>query len=151
MAIRQKMNVTLRASAECPTHSRTELKVRDVDFVVDEPFERDGTNLGPSPTETALSAFMGCTNTIGNKCAKSLGADIGHLSMEASCEFDRRGVTLAEEIDLPFTSLKLVVRAHGPAEQNELDRVAEETEKYCPLSKLFVAAGTKVEVIWEKA
>lgn len=151
MAIRQKMNVTLRASAECPTHSRTELKVRDVDFVVDEPFERDGTNLGPSPTETALPAFMGCTNTIGNKCAKSLGADIGHLSMEASCEFDRRGVTLTEEIDLPFTSLKLVVRAHGPAEQDELDRVAEETEKYCPLSKLFVAAGTKVEVIWEKA
>lgn len=151
MEIRQKTKVTLRLLAECPTHSRTELKVRDVEFVIDEPVERGGTNNGPSPTETAVAAFLGCTNTIGNKCAKSLDVDIGHLSMEATCVLDRRGVTLAEEIELPFTALKLTVRTHGSAQQADLDRVAEETEKYCPLSKLFKAAGTEVEVIWVKA
>jgi uncharacterized OsmC-like protein len=119
-----------------------------VTFAIDEPAERGGTNLGPAPTETALAALIGCTNTIGHKCAKKLGYDIGNLVIDATCEFDRRGVLLVEEIEVPFTAITLKVKSSGAATQAELDLVAEETEKYCPLSKMLIAAGTKVEVHW---
>ena len=66
-------------------------------------------------------------------------------------EFDRRGVQLLEEVDLPFPSIQLKVTSHGSASQAELDQVGAETAKYCAVSKLFVAAGTKVDVTWEKA
>ncbi|MDA8870639.1 OsmC family protein, partial [Rhizobiaceae bacterium] len=93
--MRLKTNVKLRAKAHCPTHSLANVEVRDVTLAIDEPQERGGTNLGPTPTETALAALVGCTNTIGHKCAESLGIEIGDLDISCVCEFDRRGVTLA--------------------------------------------------------
>jgi uncharacterized OsmC-like protein len=62
--------------------------MRDVQLTIDEPQARGGTNLGPTPTETALAALVGCTNVIGHKCADSLGVDIGHLDISVSCDFD---------------------------------------------------------------
>ena len=58
MAIKMKTVVTYRAKATCPSHSRTDIPVRDLVAVIDEPIERGGTNLGPSPTETALTCLL---------------------------------------------------------------------------------------------
>ena len=148
VAVKMKTTVKLRAKAECPSHSRADVAVRDVMFAIDEPVERGGTNTGPSPTETALSALIGCTNVIGNKCAEKLGVDIGHLTISATCDFDRRGVTLAEEIAVPFQRIDLTVAYHGPASQADVDRVAAEVKKFCPLSKLFAEAGTEIHENW---
>lgn len=151
MAIRMKTDVTLRAKADCPSHSRADVSVRDLEFAIDEPLERGGTNVGPTPTDTALAALIGCTNVIGHKCADRLGVDIGHLEISANCSFDRRGVTLEEEIDVPFRHIDLTVRSHGSASQDDLQRVAAEVKKYCPLSKLFTAAGTEIIEDWQPA
>lgn len=125
--------------------------MRDLSFAIDEPEERGGTNLGPTPTDTALAALIGCTNVIGHKCANKLGIDIGTLSISAKCSFDRRGVTLEEEIEVPFQSITLEVLSSGSADQTALDLVAAETAKFCPLSKLFEAGGTTVSVLWRSA
>jgi len=148
MAIRMKTIVTMKTEADCPSHSVAHVTSRDTTFTIDEPVERGGTNAGPTPTETAISALVGCTNTIGNKCAASLDVDIGHLKMDATWTLDRRGVTLAEEIEVPFKTIDLTVTSFGPASQADLDRVATETAKYCPLAKLFQAAGTELKVTW---
>ena len=148
MAIRMKTSVQLKAQAACPSHSRADIAVRDLGFCIDEPTERGGTNVGPTPTDTALAALIGCTNVIGHKCAKALNVDIGHLTIDSVCDFDRRGVTLKEEIEVPFKSILLTVVSDGTADQAALDRVAQDVEKFCPLSKLFKAAGTQVEVHW---
>ena len=151
MAITMKTTVKLRAKADCPSHAKSDVAIRDLNFAIDEPTERGGTNLGPTPTDTVIAALVGCTNVIGHKCAKKLGVDIGHLSIDAICDFDRRGVTLEEEIEVPFQALKLKVVSDGSASDEELQAVAVEVEKYCPLSKLFVNAGTELTVNWSKA
>ena len=151
MAIRAKTTVQLKAGAHGSSHSRTDVRVRDQALVIDEPAVRGGTDAGPAPTETALAALAGCTNVIAHKCAARLGVDIGHLDIEIACEFDRRGVTLTEEIDVPFIAIRQSVAAHGPAGEDDLRAVAKDVEKYCPLSKLFEGAGTKVETVWRKA
>ena len=151
MAIRQKNTVTLKASADCPSHSLANVSVRDLTFAIDEPTERGGTNTGPTPTDTAIAALVGCTNVIGHKCAAKLEIDIGHLTIDASCEFDRRGVMLSEEIDTHFKSITLTITASGSATDNQLALVAQEVAKYCPLSKLFRQAGTEVIETWQSA
>jgi len=151
MAVKPKTHVTLKASASCPSHSLAEIAIRDLVFNIDEPTERGGTNKGPTPTDTVLSALVGCTNVIGHKCAEKLGVDIGHLNIDISCEFDRRGVILSEEIDVPFSKIVLNVKSNGSATANELQSVASEVSKYCPLSKLFRQAGTVIEEHWENA
>jgi len=151
MAIKMKNTVTLRAKADCPSHAKSEISTRDITFIVDEPTERGGTNLGPTPTDTAIAALIGCTNVIGHKCAKKLGIDIGHLTIDASCQLDRRGVLLQEEIDIPFESLTLEVVSNSNASDTELQQVAAETAKFCAVSKLFEKAGTQLTVNWTKA
>jgi uncharacterized OsmC-like protein len=71
VVVREKTTGTQRIHGNCPTHSRTEIAVRDVRTVIDEPKEREGTNMGPTPTETMVAALIACTNVISHKCAKS--------------------------------------------------------------------------------
>lgn len=149
--IRPKTVVKLKAEAKCPSHSLSNVTVRDVDFAIDEPKERGGTNLGPTPTDTALAALIGCTNVIGHKCADKLGVEIGHLEISAVCDFDRRGVTLSEEIAVPFQTIELTVRTGNPVAESDLERLAAEVAKFCPLSKLFRGGGTVINEQWISA
>lgn len=151
MAVKMKTVVTYRAKAACPTHARTEIPVRDLNVVIDEPTERGGTNLGPTPTEAAMTALIACTNVIGHKNAHRLGIDLGEITIEADCKFDRRGVLMEEEIDVPFPEITLTVICATPASQEDLDLVGVETAKYCAIAKLFEAAGTDLTVNWVRA
>lgn len=148
VTIKQKTTVKQRLEANCPSHSRSDVSVRDVSLVIDEPTERDGTNMGPTPTETALAALAACTNVIGNKVAHKLGLDVSNFRVSIVSDFDRRGVTLAEEIDVPFEAIKLRVELDTSASQSEIDQLATEVAKYCPLAKLFREAGTKLDEEW---
>ena len=74
VVVREKTTVTQRIHGKCPTHSRTDISVRDVKTVIDEPKEREGTNMGPTPTETMVAALIACTNVISHKCA-GIGGD----------------------------------------------------------------------------
>ncbi len=150
MAVKMKPVVTYRATADCPSHSRTEIPIRDLTVTIDEPVERGGTNLGASPTELAMSSLIGCTNVIGHKNAARLGIDLGAVTIDAQAQFDRRGVLMQEEVDVPFPSITLTVNCTTSASQEELDQVAQETAKYCAISKLFEAAGTDLTINWVK-
>jgi uncharacterized OsmC-like protein len=145
-----KTVVTYRAKAQCPTHARTEIPVRDLNVIIDEPLERGGTNLGATPTETAMTALIACTNVIGHKNALRLGVDLGEVTIDANCQFDRRGVLMEEEIDIPFPAITLTVNCNTAASQEDLTAVGLETAKYCAIAKLFEAAGTDLTVDWVK-
>lgn len=151
MAIKQKTTVSATIKSENPSHSLSKCSVRDVEFDIDEPIERGGTNLGPSPTETAIAALIGCTNVIANKCAEKLGIDIGHLTIDATYSFDRRGAMLMEEVNVPFPKIVLNITADGPATEAELKNVSTELNRFCPVSKVFRQAGTEIEENWSKA
>ena len=151
MAIRQKTEMAIRLTGRGTSHSRSETDADGLTVVIDEPVARGGTNEGPSPTVTAFSALIGCTNVIGNKCAEKLGVDIGHLAFEMEVDFDRRGVLLMEEVDVPFKAIRLTVTSNGSASDDELAAVARETEKFCPISKLYEQSGTNLTVKWRKA
>lgn len=150
MNVKAKTLVRMRVDGTAPSHARTDIRVRNLRYAIDEPEERGGTNAGPTPTEGAVSALVACTNVIGNKCAAKLGVDIGHLEISAVCDFDRRGVTLAEEIDVPFNHIELTVFSDGSCSDDDLQRVAAETARFCPLSKLFRGSGTNITEIWQK-
>ncbi len=151
MAIRQKTSMTIKLTGHGTSHARSETEIDGNTVVIDEPVARGGTNDGPSPTATAYAALIGCTNVIGHKCAHKLGHDIGNLAFEMEVDFDRRGVLLMEEVEVPFTAVRLDVAADGPCSEDALQEVAAETAKFCAISKLFEAAGTDLSVTWRKA
>ena len=150
MATTIKTTVKLKVTADCPSHSLANISVRDLNFAIDEPTERGGTNTGPTPTDTALAALAGCTNVIAHKCAHKLGTYIGTLQISVEAKFDRRGVTLAEEINTPFVSIEQTVSYSGNASDEEVRKLATMVEQYCPLAKLFSTAGTELTTTWHK-
>src|SRR6516162_11803750 len=81
VTVKEKTTVTQRIHGNCPTHSRTEISVRDVGTVIDEPKEREGTNMGPTPTETMVAALIACTNVISHKCAKKHGVELKAMTI----------------------------------------------------------------------
>ena len=148
MAIKMKLVVTQRAEASCPSHSRTDIRVRDVTTVVDEPIARGGTNMGPTPTETLLAALLGCTNVITNKIAHANDIHLEGMDIVVESEFDRRGVALEAEVDVPFPSMKLKVALKGNLGSDEVAFLKTELRKYCAISKVIRASGTEIEEEW---
>ncbi|MTH99090.1 OsmC family protein [Roseibium sp. RKSG952] len=149
--LKEKKIVKLRARGRGASHSRADSSIPDLGFAIDAPLLRGAAKPGQVMTQTSLAALAGCTNVIGHKCATKLGADIGELTIEITCELDRRSVTLEEKTDVRFAVLQQVVNSSGAVSGEELQKVAAETAKCCPLSKLFQQAGMELETVWQKA
>ena len=58
---------------------------------------------------------------------------------------------MSEEIDRPFEVIDLQVVSDGSASQSQLEQVANDVAKYCPLAKLFRQAGTEIKEEWKKS
>src|SRR5918994_6233878 len=123
--VKEKTTVTQRVHGDCPTHSRTEVSVRDVKTVIDEPKEREGTNMGPTPTETLVAALIACTNVISHKCAKKHGVEFKAMSVDAEAMLDRRGTQLLEEIEVPFPQIRLTIDVTTDANEADMEKVKE--------------------------
>ncbi len=148
MKIKPKTFVDQTLTGTCPTHSRCDITTRDVGVIIDEPEERGGTNQGLTPTETVIAALVACTNVIANKIARRDGIEVREFSVEAVSTFDRRGVTLAEEIDTPFPKIVLTVNITTPAGADRVENLKTELARFCPVSKMLRQAGTKIEEVW---
>src|SRR3972149_994265 len=131
VVVKEKMTVTMKLGAAAATHSRTEVKVRDVASVIDEPVERGGTNQGLSPTETLMAALLGCTNTITHKCAHKHGVELRQMALRLEAQFDRRGVTLQEEIELPFPAVRLFIDIVTDAPDAAVEAVKRDLRRFC--------------------
>lgn len=97
----------MRLNAARPSHSRSDVTVRDLRSTIDEPVERGGTNQGLTPTETLMASLLAFTNVIAHKVAEKNGVQIDSMSLRLEAQMDRRGVTLMEEIDVPFPAITL--------------------------------------------
>lgn len=148
VAVKPKPLVTMRLNGQCLSHSRTEVSVRDVRATIDEPAERGGTNLGPTPTETLMASLIGCTNVIGHKVAEKNGVRIASLDIRLEAQFDRRGVTLEEEVQVPFPSVTLIIDLVTDAGPEAVEKVKADLRRFCPLSKVMRACGTELKEIW---
>ncbi|MDH4190422.1 MAG: OsmC family protein [Betaproteobacteria bacterium] len=148
VVVKPKMVVTMKLEGTCASHSRTDIRVRDLASTIDEPLERGGSNKGLSPTETLMAALIGCTNTICHRVAEKNGVAIRDMKVRVEAEFDRRGVTLAEEVEIPFPNLTLYIDLSTDADDAALDRVKRELAMFCPVSKVIRASGTRVNEVW---
>jgi putative redox protein len=128
--------------------TRTDVDVRGMAFTIDEPPERGGDNAGPTPPETLLAALVGCTNRICHKIAAANGVKIQDMSIGLDARFDRNGVNLDEEIDLPIIDITLSIDITTDASDADVAKIKSDLGKFCPVSKILRRAGTEITEIW---
>ena len=148
MAIQIKPVITMKMEGEANTHALTKMKVRDLSILTDEPVERGGTNNAPSPTETMLASLIGCTNVITQKIAAKHGIDVLGLKIDVTAQLDRRGVSLEDEIKVPFPEIDLNIELTTRGDDTDVAVLQMDLSKYCPISKILRESGTKINESW---
>ena len=142
--------VHMKLDGSSKSHSRTDIITRDVESVIDEPIARGGTNLGLSPTETLVSSLIGCTNVITHRIMEKMGFTINSMDIKSKTIFNRDGVGLIQEVDVPFPEITLNINISTNASQNDLEEVKKQLAMYCPIAKVIRNAGTKINENWTK-
>lgn len=128
--------------------TRTDISIRGIRVVIDEPPERGGGDLGATPPETLLAALVGCTNRICHKIAAARDIEIQDMSIDLDAAFDRRGVNLETEIDVPFREIRMTIELTTDADDVEVRALKADLTRFCPISKMLRQAGTRVEEVW---
>ena len=109
--------IQMKVEGSSKSHSRTDILARDVECVIDEPIARGGTNLGLSPTETLISSLIGCTNVITHRILEKMGFKVFNMDIEAITKFNRDGVGLLKEVEVPFPEILLNIEISTDASE----------------------------------
>jgi len=70
----------VKAQSENPT--KTIVKARGFEIVIDEPEDLGGTNQGANPVEFVLAAYAGCLNVMAHVCAKELEFELRSIKID---------------------------------------------------------------------
>lgn len=148
MKIKEKPVWTFRVTGRQETATRSVVRSRDVEMMIDEPIERGGTNLGPMPVETMIAGLVGCTHVISNKLAKANGVEITSMEIDIVTRMDSRGTRLIEPIDLPFPDVNINITADMTGPDAGIDAVVTKLRHHCAVSKMLQMSGSKVTETW---
>ncbi len=129
-------------AAEAKTVSR----VRGFEIITD---EKTGTNIGPSPLETVLSALVGCEGVIINRCAKMMNFRYSNVDFECDGWVDGRGSRGVVGVRPHFqrVALKIILTTNEPNER--LAKLRKNVELRCPVMNLLKDADVQLDVAWE--
>ena len=130
------------------THARSTIRARDVESIIDEPLAREGTNQGLTPTETLMASLIGCTNVITKRIGHGMGVETGEMNISLTCDFDRRGVSLLEEIEQPFSNVVMEIDLATDATPDQMDEIKRDLSRFCPIEKIIVGSGILVTKNW---
>ena len=126
----------------------TVLYARDVMDVSDEPVERGGTNEGFAPIEYVLGGLIACTNVISHKIADVNGFTIDAMEIGLEAKFNTMGVTLQEQIKVPFPEIKLKIDVTTVANEEQQEVLRRDLQKFCAVANIIRQSGTNIIEEW---
>jgi len=147
-SVKEKMLADLKLKGVGESHSRTVITARDVSMAIDEPEARGGSNTGLTPTESIIASLIGCTTVVVHRLAEREGVSIKGLAVDALAKFDRRGVSLSEEVECPFPEVRLDIRLDSDANPEQRKTLESDLGRFCPISKVLRGSGAKVVESW---
>ena len=70
------------------------------------------------------------------------------MNIRLEADFDRRGVTLVEDVAVPFPAMALHIDVTTAATHEQIEQIKSELAMYCPIAKVVRASGTVLTEIW---
>lgn len=94
----EQADATFKAKSTLENGFLSNVKIRNFEFVSDEPVELGGTNEGPNPVEYVLGAFAACQEIVVKAYATVLDIDLKAVHVEVDGNLDLHGfLNLSEE------------------------------------------------------
>ena len=127
------MKVRVRAHSENAT--KTVVKARNFQLIIDEPTEMGGTNEGATPVEYVLGAFSGCLNVMAHLIAKEMDITLRGIKIDISGTLNpARLYGQSYDERAGFKEISVVLKPDTDADEATLKKWANAIEDRCPVS-----------------
>ncbi len=128
----KNLQVVIEAESLSPT--KTKIKSRHFEMVIDEPEALGGKDEAPNPVEYLAAALAGCLNVTGNIVAKEMGINVENLKMAISGEIDLDGFMGKEGVRPGYKWMKVELQFESSAPREKIEEWLKEVERRCPVS-----------------
>jgi len=129
--------------------TRTTVAVRDTPgFVIDEPTERGGTNMGPTPVESVMGGLCGCDAAITHRVAQLLKFEYGDVDYVCDAEIDVRGSRGVQGVRPYFEKVTVTKTFRTNETAERVEKLKANVEQRCPVSNLIRDAGVDLHIEW---
>jgi len=121
------------AHSENPT--KTVVKARGFEIIIDEPESLGGTNEGANPVEYMLAAFCGCINVMGHVIAKEMEFELRSLKIKMCGNLNPQrlfGSSFEERAGYKGINVSIAPDSDAPIEI--LEEWMAKIENRCPVS-----------------
>lgn len=130
------------------TPTKSTASARGKDYIVDEPIQRGGTDLGPMPVEYVFMGLSGCTHVISNKLAAANGISFSDMEITIDVTMDSHGTRLINPIDIPFPDVTVNITANYEGPRDGALEVVRKLRHHCAVSKMLQESGSRVTENW---
>jgi uncharacterized OsmC-like protein len=138
-------------SAESESETKTTVRARDFEFVVDEPPALGGTNDGPNPVEYLIGAWAGCLNVVVHTVAEERGIDVEGVEVEIEGDLDpRKFLGATDDVRAGYQGIDARIDVESDADRAALDALGEAVAERCPVGD-NVANPTPTDVTVTRA
>ncbi len=123
----------VKAYSENPT--KTVVKARGFEIIIDEPADLGGTNEGANPVEYILAAFCGCINVMAHVIAKEMNIYLRSVKIKMSgVLYPNRLFGTSFDERAGYKGIDVAIEPDCDATQEELSEWLKAIEDRCPVS-----------------
>ena len=119
-------------------------------FIIDEPEDIGGTNLGPNPIDCLSAAITSCCQVMITIIAKEMDIQIGNVKWESKVGIDLRGLMDVDGAIVPPQTVDITAQIEiNEKDASKLDELQQQVEKRCPVYNLYRNGGLKINSTWK--
>ena len=127
--------ITFEADAHSESSTKTVVRARKFEMVLDEPDSFGGTDEGPTPFEFLFGALAGCLNIVGHMVAKEMGFELRAVKFELAGDFDPgRFQGQDTTARAGYEEIRVIVTPDADADANTIEQWLRQVEERCPVS-----------------
>lgn len=135
----------VRAQSENPT--KTVVRARNFEMIIDEPPNVGGTDEGPTPVEYILGALAGCLNVVGHVVAQEMAFTLRGISFELEGDLDPAKFSGKQTTSRAgYQAIRVKINPDTDATAEQLETWLKTVESRCPVSD-NLSNATPVELM----
>ncbi|MDD4003197.1 MAG: OsmC family protein [Clostridia bacterium] len=133
-------------TAKNESKSKTIVKARHFNIIIDEPTEIGGTDFGPNPVEYLLASYCGCINVVGNVVARQMQLNLKGIEIKMEGELDpAKLMGKPTEERAGYKKIFVTVIPDIDADRETIQKWLDAVEQRCPVGD-NIANSTPIEI-----
>lgn len=128
-------DLTFRAKAHSENPTKTIVKARTFQMVIDEPADLGGTNEGANPVEYILAALAGCLNVMCHVIANEMNMPLRGVEIKLKGSLNPEKLFGKETTDRAgYKGIEVEINPDTDADRGTLEKWLKAVESRCPVS-----------------